>query len=65
MDDVIISHDCHAARGIGSNTFVAVPKHVVKISNVFARGAFLFEFVIIYSGSMAECTDAQSTRGIV
>jgi len=39
----------HTARGVGSNTVGAVLKQVVKMSNVFVRGATLFGFVFIYS----------------
>jgi len=36
-------------RGIGNNDMGAVLKQVVKISNVFTRGATLFDFVVVYN----------------
>jgi len=39
----------HTARGVGSNTVGPVLKQVVKMCNVFVRGATLFGFVFIYS----------------
>ena len=39
----------HMARSIGNNDVGAILKQVVKISNVCARGATLFNFVAIYN----------------
>jgi len=41
----------HMARGVGNNDVGAVLKQVVNISDVFARDATLFDFVVVYSGS--------------
>jgi len=41
----------HTARVVGSNNVGAVLQQVGKISNVFARGATLFHFVVVHNGS--------------
>jgi len=46
------------ARGVGNNDVDAVLKQVVKISNAFARGATLFDFVAVYYRSKW-CTGAK------
>ena len=49
MDDVLFSYN--VARGVGNVDVDAVLQQVARISNVFARGRTLFDFVLVYSGS--------------
>jgi len=39
------------ARVVGNNDVGAVLQQVDKISNVFARGAMLFDFLVVHNGS--------------
>jgi len=41
----------HMASGVGNIDVGDMLKQVVIISNIFTRGATLFNFVVIYSGS--------------
>ena len=41
----------HVAHGTGSIDMGAVVMQILKISYVFARGATLFEFVVVYNGN--------------